>query len=152
MTDSPGAPVSAATALQQALAAEHAAVYVDAALGGVTSQATSPALYAALTQAYESHRRQRDALVARLQQVGEGPVAAEAVYQLPADLSTPDRVRAAALAIERACTATYASAVAGSAGEIRADSVQALRDSALQELQFGGEPEAFPGLAELDDR
>lgn len=140
-----------AAALQQALAAEHAAVYVEAALGGVTSQASSAELYATLEQGYEFHRTQRDALVARLRQLGQAPVAAEAVYRLPDDLSTPARVRAAALQIERRCTATYASAVAGSAGDVRAESLRALNGSALRELQFGGQPELFPGLAELDD-
>lgn len=140
-----------AAALQEALAAEHAALYVDAALGGMTSQSSSAGLYTALSQGYEAHRAQRDDLVARLRRLGATPVAAEAVYDLPADLSSPGRIRAAALAVERACTATYATVVAGSAGEIRAESLRALRASALRELQFGGEPGLFPGLGELDD-
>lgn len=146
------AAVAVASALQQALAAEHAAVYVEAALGGATSQTSSAQLYAALSQGYEAHRTQRDALIARLQQLGQAPVAAQAVYQVPGDLSTPARVRAAALETERRCTAIYAAVVADSAGDVRAESLRALNEAALRELQFGGEPEPFPGLAELEDR
>ena len=51
--------MSAPEALQEALAAEHAACYVYAALGGTTSQAASPQLFATLSEAYRAHRRDR---------------------------------------------------------------------------------------------
>jgi hypothetical protein len=49
-------------ALQTALAAEHAAVFVYGALGGQTSQTDDPTLYAEITDAYLTHRDRRDEL------------------------------------------------------------------------------------------
>ncbi len=46
----------ATDALQTALAAEHAAVFVFGALGGQTSQSADPTLYAAVTDGYVTHR------------------------------------------------------------------------------------------------
>ena len=48
--------MTAVDALQTTLAGEHAAVYLYGALGGRTSQAAAPALYAALRDAYAAHR------------------------------------------------------------------------------------------------
>lgn len=133
-------------ALQTALAAEHAAVFVYGALGGQTSQSAAPALYAAVTDAYVTHRGRRDELVHRIEEIGHDPVAAEPAYDLPADLSTTTAVSRRALALERSCAATYAFVVASTTGADRRWAVEALLDSAVRELAFGGEPERLPGL------
>lgn len=137
------APVDA---LQTALAAEHAAVFVYGALGGQTSQSASPALYAAVTEAYVTHRARRDELTEAIVAAGREPVAAEPAYDLPADLSTPAAVTGRALTLERACAATYAFVVASSTGAHRSWGIDALLDAAVRELAFGGEPERLPGL------
>ncbi len=133
-------------AFQDALAAEHAAVFVYAALGGQTSQSAEAALYADLTDAYVTHRARRDELIALLEDAGKEPVAAQAAYDLPADLSTPAAVTDRALAIERSCAAAYAFAVASSSDERRRWAIDVLLDAALRQLTFGGEPERLPGL------
>lgn len=138
--------------LQTALAAEHAAVYLYGALGGATSQSSAPALYATLTENYRDHRRRRDNLQAQIRSMGGTPAAAAAVYDVPDDLSSGRRVRAAALDIERGVSATYANLVGATVADSRADALRSLASSALSELRVGGEPTAFPGIAELTVR
>lgn len=135
-----------AEALQTALAAEHAAVFVYGALGGQTSQSEAPTLYAAIVDAYLTHRDRRDRLTSRIEGDGREPVAAEPGYELPADLSTPTAVAGRALALERACAATYAFVVASTRDDDRRWAIDALLDTAVRELAFGGEPERLPGL------
>jgi hypothetical protein len=136
----------AVAALQDVLAGEHAAVYVYGVLGAQTSASGQPSLYASLTGAFAAHRDRRDALIATIGRLGATPVAADAAYQVPADLSTPGLVRATALRIERGCAATYAYAVASTTGEQRSWMTTALLDAARREIAFGGAPEALPGL------
>ena len=133
-------------ALQTALAAEHAAVFVYAALGGQTSRSTSPTLYARVTEAYVVHRARRDRLVAMLTQAGAEPVPAEAGYALPADLGTTRAVTARARALEEGAASTYAFLVASTTGDRRAWAVQALLDAAVRVLDFGGRPARLPGI------
>jgi hypothetical protein len=135
-----------ADALQAALAAEHAAVFVYGALGGQTSQSDDPTLYAEVTDAYVTHRGRRDRLIALLEGDGRQPVAAEPGYDLPADLSTPVAIAGRALALERACAETYAFVVASTTAEDRKWAIDALLDTAVRELSFGGKPERLPGL------
>lgn len=133
-------------ALQTALAAEHAAVFVYGALGGQTSQSGAPSLYASITDAYVTHRARRDELIALIEAAGREPVPAEPGYQLPADLSTAGAIAGRALELERACAATYAFVVGSTSGTERKWAVDALLDAALRGLEFGGKPERLPGL------
>lgn len=137
---------SGTDALQTALAAEHAAVFVYGALGGQTSQSATPTLYAAVIDGYVTHRGRRDELVQRIDALGDHPLAAEPAYDLPVDLSTAVAVSERALALERACAATYAFVVASTSGADRRWGVDALLDAAVRELSFGGRPERLPGL------
>jgi hypothetical protein len=133
-------------ALQTALAAEHAAVFVYGALGGQTSQSAAPTLYADVTDAYVTHRGRRDRLIALIEDAGREPVAAEPGYDLPADLSTPTAIADRALRLERACAATYAFVVASTTDDVRKWAIDALLDTAVRELAFGGQPQRLPGL------
>ncbi len=139
--------VSPVDALQTTLAAEHAAVYVFGALGGRAAALPAPTLKADLATAYDVHVARRDQLRVMLTGVGAVPVAAEAAYALPPDLTTADRLTARALGVERACVATYASLVAATVGGDRAWAVDALIAGAASELGFGGTPEPLPGVA-----
>jgi hypothetical protein len=139
-------------ALQTTLEAEHAAVYVYAVLGARTSESGSPALYAALRDAYDAHRERRDGLVSEIAQLGANPAPAATAYELPPGLETARGVTRAALLLERACAETYASLVANTAGRQRARAVEALTNAAVRELAFRGTPEMFPGAGEYADR
>lgn len=133
-------------AFQEALAAEHAAVFVYGALGGQTSESGEPALYADLTEAYIAHRARRDELVAELEKADQQPVPAQAAYELPEDLSTGTAVTGRAVELERSCAATYAFVVASTTGDRRRWAIDVLIETALRELAFGGDPEPLPGL------
>lgn len=133
-------------ALQVALAAEHAAVFVYAALGAQTSRSAEPTLYARVTRAYVAHRTRRDQLSALLVRAGSEPVAAEAGYALPADLGTARAVTARARALEEGAASTYAFLVASTTGETRAWAVRSLLDAAVRVLDFGGRPARLPGI------
>ena len=139
-------------ALQKALAAEHAALYVYGSLGAHTSLSKQPELYDAVSAAYDAHRARRDQLTSRVLDHGGEPVAAEPAYDLPKALETPDGVASAALEIERRCAATYAWLVAQTVGADRAFAVTALSSTAVRELSFRGSPEIFPGADEFADR
>lgn len=133
------------SALQTALAAEHAVVHVYGVLGGQTSQAAQPDLFAALQAAYALHRAHRDLLTAELRDLAAEPVPAEPAYEVPGDLTTPDAVRAHARELEAGCASTYVFVVGSTTGRLRRWAVGALTDAAVRGLGFGAEPQAFPG-------
>lgn len=139
-------------ALQTTLAAEHAAVYVLGTLGGRTSRSATPGLYDAVSSAYAAHRARRDALTREIRDLGAEPVAAEAAYELPRLLETPDQVTRTALEVERGCATTYAWLVASTTGSTRRRAIAALNETAVRELVFRGTPEMFPGTDEYADR
>ncbi|HEY5421285.1 MAG TPA: ferritin-like domain-containing protein [Marmoricola sp.] len=136
-------------ALQDALAAEHAAVYVFGVLGAQTSEVEQSTLFDNLLTAYEQHRSARDELVARIQELGGRPVAAAPAYELPNAVSTPTQVVRAALVTEHRVTQTYGTLVSQTVGDDRSWAVDALGASAVRQLRFGGRPESFPGTQGL---
>ena len=134
-------------ALQRALAAEHAAVHVYAALGARVPAEDDPALRAALEEAYVVHRGRRDLLVRWVRDGGATPVAAEPTYALPA--GDPAR---AARELEADAATTYAWVVANTVGPQRRWAVEALGDAAIRGLALRGSPEIFTGMDEYADR
>lgn len=99
--------MSAPEALQAALAAEHAAVYVLGVLGARASESRQPELYAALTRSYRDHRRSRDDLTVLISTRGEEPVAAAVAYVVPDRLGTNAELSDAALQVERRIVKTF---------------------------------------------
>ena len=136
-------------ALQATLAGEHAAVYVDGAIGGRVSVSTAPDLANLVTAAYTTHRGRRDQLTAMVRAAGGSPVAADLSYQLPNSAKTAGQQAAAALEIERRCAAVYAEMVGSTVQSNRLWAIDALTDAAVRQLGFGGTPEVFPGIPEL---
>ncbi len=130
---------------QDLLAAEHAAVWLFATLGGRVSRSAAPDLADALTRAHQMHRARRDQLTAELSAEDAEPVPAEAGYVLPNEARTTVQLAAAALEVESRCTAIYSAAVARTSGAGRARAVRALVDSAVRQLTFGGVPAPLPG-------
>jgi len=137
--------VTALDALQTTLAGEHAALYVYGTLGGRTSAAAAPDLYAALREGYDVHRAQRDTLSRTVRDLGAEPVAAAAAYDLPDPLDSEIDVQVAAQDLERRCAATYAALVAQTVGDQRRWAIGALTGAAVRRLALGGDAEAFPG-------
>jgi hypothetical protein len=133
-------------ALQQTLAAEHAAIYVLGALGGRASSLPASAMRKALDTAYADHVERRDQLRTMIDAEGGEPVAAEPAYRLPAPLTTSAQIAHEALRVERACATTYAALVAATTDAERGWAIDALVTTAVGEIAFGGRPVALPGL------
>jgi Domain of unknown function (DUF4439) len=136
-------------ALQETLAAEHAAVHVYAVLGGRVSAVTDPGTADRLRAAYEAHRARRDQLRSVVADLGKEPVAAAAAYRVGARTRNADELLRTARLTEDRCAAVYAQLVASSAGEHRRWAIAALTDAAVRVLALGGSAEAYPGAAEL---
>ncbi|QNN52201.1 ferritin-like domain-containing protein [Nocardioides mesophilus] len=136
-------------ALQQALAGEHAAIYVYGVLGGRVSSTSEPVLADALRAAYATHRARRDQLLTIIRDRGEEPVAAEPSYEVPTPARTAEQCRVAARQIEDRCAESYAVAVGNTARADRQWAIDALEDAAVRGLGFGAGPDAFPGVPEL---
>jgi len=139
-------------ALQVALAGEHAALYVYGVLGAQTSASGTPQLYAAVSDAYATHRDRRDHLTGLVLQEGGTPVASDPAYEIPRRLGSASAVARAALGLERRSAATYAWLVANTVRDQRRWAITALSDTAVRELGFRGSPEIFPGAREFADR
>jgi hypothetical protein len=137
--------VSEVAALQEVLAAEHAAVYVFGVLGGRAAGLTAPALRAAIGTAYDVHLERRDQLTTMVTDAGAQPVAAEPAYALTRRLRSAEELSAAALHVERACLTTYGVLVAASTGASRRWAVGAMVETATSELAFGASAEPLPG-------
>ncbi|MEV7691309.1 ferritin-like domain-containing protein [Streptomyces bungoensis] len=132
------------TALQAALAAEHAAVYGYGVVGGRIDERRR----AAARAAYDAHRAQRDALARQVRDLGGEPVAASAAYALP--FPVPDAPAAVRLAaeLEERVAGVYADLVRAVTGARRGAAASALREAAVRAVRWSGESVAFPGLAE----
>lgn len=138
-------PSTQVSALQVVLAREHAALFLYGVLGAHTSLSRSPDLYAAVTDAYDTHRDRRDQLAEAIASAGADPVAAEPGYVLPGGLDVPTGVAREGLRLERECAAAYLWLVEQSTREPRAWAVSSLQNTAARALSFRGSPEIFPG-------
>jgi hypothetical protein len=136
-------------ALQTALAAEHAALYVYGALGARTSESAQGPLFAEVVDAYATHRAWRDQLTRRLLDEGAEPTPASPTYELPNTPPTAVGVARAARDLETRCAETYAYVVANTAGEDRRWAIDALTRAAVRQVAFGAPPGPFPGAPDL---
>jgi hypothetical protein len=136
-------------ALQQTLAAEHAAVYVLGVVGGRVSVSAQPRLAEHVASAYTTHRGRRDQVVTMVRAAGGTPVAADVSYQLPTPCRTPAELEECERLVEERCAAIYADLVGSTARANRQWAIDVLADAAVRGLAFGGEPDAFPGVGEL---
>ncbi|MDP3969799.1 MAG: DUF4439 domain-containing protein [Nocardioides sp.] len=136
-------------AAQDALAAEHAAVFVLAHLLGRTSASAAPDLAGRLRAGYVLHRARRDQLLRLVRDQDAAPVAAETLYDLPPS-DTAAEVRSAADTLEERCSAVYATMVGATWGGARQWALRALTESAVGRIAYGAAPQTWPGLPELE--
>ncbi|MEU1401315.1 ferritin-like domain-containing protein [Streptomyces sp. NPDC005728] len=132
------------TALQAALAAEHAAVYGYGVVGGRIDERRRTDARAA----YDAHRARRDALVREVRDLGGAPVAASAAYALPFPVADAASAVRLAAQLEERVAGVYSDLVRAAAGERRGTAAGALREAAVRAVRWSGESVAFPGLAE----
>jgi Domain of unknown function (DUF4439) len=140
--------VNGTDALQTALGAEHAAVFVYGVIGGRLADESNPHLAGVIESAYEAHLRRRDRLQEMVAGRGVTPRSAALSYEVPPGRS-PNLVAAVARRTEVRTAENYAQVVGSTTGEARRFAIDALTDAALRELDLGGSPSAYPGLAEL---
>lgn len=138
--------MSAVSALQAALTAEHAALYVLGVLGGQAAHTPATALEARLTHAYDAHRRRRDRLTELIAGHGADPVGAAPAYRLPNAASTTGELVLAARTVEQRCADVYGQLVAATAGADRGFALACQEEVAVAAVGFGATPEAFPGM------
>ncbi len=126
-------------ALQRRLALEHEAVWI-ASLVAARYDALSDEARTSL----RLHERARDALLARVAAAGATPVGPQASYGT-VPRSTDDARDRLASVETRLCAATLPLVTLGSRGD-RSEALAALRASALEAVDWGATPKAFPGL------
>lgn len=132
------------TALQAALAAEHAAVYGYGVVGGLIGEARRTEARAA----YDAHRARRDALARMVRALGSKPVAAAAGYALPFPVPDSDAAVRLAAELEERVAGVYSDLVRAAEGERRRTGADALREAAVRAVRWRGGSVPFPGLAE----
>ena len=130
-------------ALQNALAAEHAAVYGYGVAGAQLAGTGQSAARADWT----AHRVARDNLTTMLSQLGATPVAASPAYRLPFPVTSPQAAARLAATLEEGVTRAYLALVAVSNPALRTFAAQAMQTSAERALAWSGTTRAFPGMA-----
>jgi hypothetical protein len=128
-------------ALQQALAAEHAAVYGYGVAGAHLSGAAVRAARAAI----DVHRARRDRLRTLVVDARAEPAEAAAAYRLPLPVTDAASARRLAALIERDIAVVYGVLVAAARGGDREFAARSLQDAAVRAAAWGAEPAAFPG-------
>lgn len=135
----------ASDALQDALAAEHAALYVIEALGART--AFDSGLRDRLGHLADRHRARREALIALLLDADSAPVGPASSYEVPTDLVSAAAITARIGEVEEDLLPRYAALVAAAEGRLRGWALGLWRTSAQQAVRYGRDPTALPGLA-----
>jgi len=128
-------------ALQAALAGEHAAVWASGRAAGELSGGRR-------TQALKEldvHRRERDDLSQQASALGSQPVDAAAAYIEPFPVDSPRAGRRLMADVNEALAATYADVAAASPPAARRSAVARSAAAAVRAIEWGAEPEAFPG-------
>ena len=130
------------SALQAALAAEHAAVYGYGVAGAYRA---GPAV-ATATADWNAHQVARDTLETMLRQTGAQPVAAAPAYQLPHKVDGPVSAAKLAVLLENRVTAAYLGVVAVGDLPVRQFGARAMAGSAGRAASWRGRTVAFPGF------
>jgi hypothetical protein len=136
-------------ALQETLAAEHAAVYVYGVLGGRLSTSAFPTEWSRISAGYDAHRSRRDLVRALVADRGADPAPAAAAYAVQLRDGSADNLLRAAREIEEGCAEVYSQLVAATSGAVRRAGIDALTDAGLRLLELGGEPTPYPGAPDL---
>ncbi|WP_435833162.1 ferritin-like domain-containing protein [Kitasatospora purpeofusca] len=134
-----------AAPFQDALGAEHAAVY---GYGVVGARVTDDGQRTAARTALAAHQARRDAWQRLLSGAGATPDPAAAGYQLPFPVTDAASAGRLAAHLETRLTVVYADLVAAVPTAQRPPAADALRESALRARQWGAAPTAFPGIAD----
>lgn len=136
------APKRELDALQEALAAEHAAVYGYAVVGAHLSGRDR----ALATRHLDAHRAARDELEAVIRERDGVPATALAGYALPFEVTGRSSARRLAGRLERATAGAYAGLVGASRDDVRRHAALAMQDCAVRQARWTGTADPLPGL------
>ncbi|RCV48332.1 ferritin-like domain-containing protein [Marinitenerispora sediminis] len=128
-------------ALQNALLAEHAAVYGYAFVGANSTDGARELSYTCL----DAHRAQRDTLRAELLERGAEPEAGAAAYDLPA-ATDAEGLRAFAVELEEQTAQSYLELAGAGAPDLRDLAGRSLQSATVRSLTWGADLPAFPGF------
>lgn len=129
------------SALQAALAGEHAAVWAcGRAAGELTGADRSRAL-----DELDEHRSARDDLRRQVIALGAEPAAAAPAYVEPFEVTGARTARRLLAHVGTALCASYADLAAATPQSQRSAAARAASTSARRAITWGGQPEAFPG-------
>jgi uncharacterized protein DUF4439 len=129
-------------ALQDALAAENAAIYGYGVAGAMLSGEDKAS---ALTD-WRLHQEARDTLQAMITKLGATPVAASAAYRLPFPVRDAHSARRLAATLEEGVTRAYLGLVAVSDRTLRTFGALAMQAPANRAVAWRGSTVAFPGM------
>ena len=135
-----GGPV--VTALQAALAAEHAAVYGY----GVAGAQLAGRRQAAAQRDWNEHQQARDVLASLLQARGAAPVAAATSYRLPFAVRSARAAVSLAALLEDRVTTAYLGLVGLTDPALRSFGATVVQTAALRATAWRRQTVAFPGL------
>ncbi|MFC3999428.1 ferritin-like domain-containing protein [Nocardiopsis sediminis] len=127
-------------ALQEALRAEHAAVYGYGYIGAHSTGAGRERSYTSL----DAHRAQRDTLRDELVERNATPVAGASAYELP-DRDDAE-LTAFAAQLEEQAEQTYLQLAASADPWLRDLAARSLQEAVVRRLTWGGSVTAFPGF------
>jgi hypothetical protein len=133
---------AAVSALQGALAAEHAAVYGYGVAGSLLS---GPARTSAQAD-WTAHQVARDTLAQMLTGLGATPVAASPAYRLPFAVTSAKSAARLAAYLEDGVTRGYLEVVAVSETALRAFGARSMQTAAGRAADWSGTTQAFPGM------
>jgi hypothetical protein len=128
-------------ALQAAVAGEHAAVWASGRAAGELSGRRRDAARREL----DAHRRIRDELRRQVTALGAVPVEAAVAYVEPFPVEGASGGRRLMAHVNMALAATYADVAAASDPAARREAVEKSSAAAVRAIEWGAEPEAFPG-------
>ncbi|GLW62723.1 hypothetical protein Arub01_09670 [Actinomadura rubrobrunea] len=136
-------------ALQEALKAEHAAVYGY----GVVGARLRGSLRRSAAMLWDAHRLQRDRLAAQISRRGARPVAAAAAYRLPVRVTSARTAAQLAAALEDGVLTAYAGLAGAPEAALRTFAARAMQEAAARSVRWRGgaglprtDGPAFPGL------
>jgi len=132
------------SAMQAALAAEHAAIY---GYGVAGAHLTGTDLTAA-TSDWVAHQVARDSLQAMLRAAGATPVAAAVAYRLPRPVRGAVSAISLAVTLEDRVATAYLGLVAGSSPGIRKFGARQVIAAAIRAAAWRGRTVAFPGFSD----
>ncbi|MFI0354114.1 ferritin-like domain-containing protein [Actinomadura sp. 9N407] len=144
-------PVDVVEALQQALLAEHAAVYGY----GIAGARLRGTLRQSARTGWDLHRARRDDLAARLTAMGADPRAAAPAYKLPARITSARSAAKVAAALEDDAVTAYAGLAGSGDAALRTFAARAMQEAMERAVRWraqagppaaAGPASAFPGL------